>query len=352
MKKVLFKLCFVATIFGFYSCQDGQKTTRKNTWVKVDTVNNATFGEMLQFPAKVKASQEVNMAFKVSGLLQQVFVEEGQRLKKGDLLAQIDSRDYELLFQAVEAEYLGIKSEAERVIDLYADSVATTSEYDKARYGLNQIKAKYENAKNQLADTKIYAPFDGVVKTTFFNSPTVVGAGMPILSLLSSEMPEVEIHVPASTFYRLDDIASYRVKFDFCDKPMPLRRISVSPNANANQLYTIRLALPTNTKVRPTAGMSAMVDITFNDRDNHAVSIPASALFSQHDESFVWIYANGTVTPRKVAVSALHADGTATITDGLATGETIVTAGVKSLKSNQAVKPLQPKSTTNIGGLL
>ena len=42
MKKVLFKLCFVATIFGFYSCQDGQKTTRKNTWVKVDTVNNAT----------------------------------------------------------------------------------------------------------------------------------------------------------------------------------------------------------------------------------------------------------------------------------------------------------------------
>ena len=132
------------------------------------------------------------MAFKVSGLLQQVFVEEGQRLKKGDLLAQIDSRDYELLFQAVESEYLGIKSEAERVIDLYADSVATTSEYDKARYGLNQIKAKYENAKNQLADTKIYAPFDGVVKTTFFNSPTVVGAGMPILSLLSSEMPEAE----------------------------------------------------------------------------------------------------------------------------------------------------------------
>ena len=352
MKKILFKLCFVATIFVLYSCQNGQKTTPKSTWVKVDTVKNATCREMLQFPAKIKASQEVNMAFKVSGILQQVFVEEGQKLKKGDLLAQIDSRDYELLFQATESEYLGIKSEAERVIALYADSVATTSDYDKARYGLKQITAKYENAKNQLADTKIYAPFDGVVKTTLFDSPTVVGAGMPILSLLSSEMPEVEIHVPASTFHRLDDIASYRVKFDFSNEPVPLRRISVSPHANANQLYAIRLALPTNTKVRPTVGMSAMVDITFNDKDNHAVSIPASALFSQNDESFVWIYADGTVTPRKVSVSALHADGTATITDGLATGEIVVTAGAKNLKSNQAVKPLQPKSTTNIGGLL
>lgn len=352
MKRVVLKLCIVTTILGFYSCQESQKTTGKNTWVKVDTVKSTTSQETLQYPAKVRASQEVNMAFKVSGILQQVFVEEGQRLKKGDLLAQIDSRDYELLFQAAESEYLGVKSEAERVMALYTDNVATTSDYDKARYGLKQITAKYENAKNQLADTKIYAPFDGVVKATFFDSPTVVGAGMPVLSLLSSDMPEVEIYVPSSTFYRLGDIASYRVKFDFCDEPIPLSRISVSPNANANQLYAIRLALPTDTEVHPAVGMSAMVDITFNNGNNHTVTIPASALFSQNNESFVWIYAAGTVTLRKVTVSALHTDGTATITDGLATGETIVTAGVKSLRNNQTVKPLRPKSITNIGGLL
>lgn len=352
MKTMIFKLCMMATILGCYSCQNGQKTACKSTWVKVDTVRGSICQETLQFPAKIKASQEVNMAFKVSGTLQQVFVEEGQLLKKGELLAQIDPRDYELQFQAVESEYLGIKSEAERVIALYADSVATTSDYDKARYGLKQITAKYENARNQLADTRIHAPFDGVVKNILFDSPTVVGAGMPILSLLSSDMPEVEIHVPASTLYRLEGLVSYHIKFDFCDEPVTLRKISISPKANANQLFAVRLALPTNTKVRPTAGMSAMVHITFNEKNEHAVTIPANALFSQNDESYVWIYADGTVTPRKVTVSMLHIDGTATITDGLATGETIVTAGVKSLKSNQAVKPLQSKSTTNIGGLL
>ena len=95
-----------------------------------------------------------------------------------------------------------------------------------------------------------------------------------------------------------------------------------------------------------------MVDITFKNKNHQTINIPASALFNQHDESFVWIYANETVTPRKVVVSALHTDGTATISDGLSIGETIVTAGVKNLKSNQAVKPLQPKSITNIGGIL
>lgn len=345
-------LCFVVTTCVFYGCHDKEKTTGKSVWVKVDTVKSSTRNEVLQFPARVKASQEVNMAFKISGILQQVFVKEGERFKKGELLAQIDSRDYKLLFEATESEYLGTKSEAERVIALYADSVATTSDYDKARYGLKQITAKYENAKNQLADTKIYAPFDGVVKSILFDSPTVIGAGMPVMSLLSSDIPEVEIFVPATTFYRLDEVESYHAKFDFSNEPISLHKISVSPDANANQLYAVRLALPPHAKTQLAVGMSIMVDITFKNKNHQTINIPASALFNQHDESFVWIYANETVTPRKVVVSALHTDGTATISDGLSIGETIVTAGVKNLKSNQAVKPLQPKSITNIGGIL
>ena len=95
-----------------------------------------------------------------------------------------------------------------------------------------------------------------------------------------------------------------------------------------------------------------MVDITFNRNNSGEVSVPASALFSQNDENYVWIYKDGDVQPRKVVVSSLHLDGSATITDGLSPGEIIVTAGAKSLKSNSKVKPLQPKNATNIGGIL
>lgn len=352
MKKVLFKLCIVVVTMGLSSCHNDQKVTNEGGWVKIDTIKSSTYQEVLQFPAKIKASQEVNIAFKVSGTLQRLYVREGQYIKQGELIAQMDSRDYELQLQAVEPEYFGIKAEAERVFALYADSVATPSDYDKARYGLQQITAKYENAKNQLADTKIYAPFNCFVKTCLFDPPTIVSAGMPIMTVISSDMPEVEIYVPASTYQRLADVESFSVKFDFHDEPIALTMVSVSPNANANQLYSVRLTLPHSIKVKPTVGMSAMVKATFKNQNSSEVTIPASALFSHNDKSYVWIYKNEVVEPRQVIVSSLHLNGTATITEGLVYGDIIVTAGVKNLKNNQKVKPLQSKSATNIGGML
>lgn len=141
------------------------------------------------------------MAFKVSGTLNKVYVEEGSKISKGQLIAEIDPRDYRLQLEATKAEYQGIKAEAERVIALYADSVSTASDYDKARYGLEQITAKYQNARNQLADTKIYAPFNGYVQKLLLDPPTVVAAGMPIMTLIADNGWEVEINVPSSIIY-------------------------------------------------------------------------------------------------------------------------------------------------------
>lgn len=124
-------------------------------------------------------------------------------------MAEMDSRDYQVQLDATEAEYMRIKSEADRVIALYADSVSTADAYDKARYGLKQIAAKYENARNQLADTKIYAPFDGYVQNRLFDPPTVVAAGMPVLTFVSGGRPEIEINIPASTYVRRKDIVTF-----------------------------------------------------------------------------------------------------------------------------------------------
>lgn len=145
------------------SCGSRQAVEEKVTSVRLFTVENSGTVSVQDFPGQVVAAEEVNLAFKVGGTLMHVYVEEGDKVKKGELVAEMDSRDYQVQLDATEAEYMRIKSEADRVIALYADSVSTADAYDKARYGLKQIAAKYENARNQLADTKIYAPFDGYV---------------------------------------------------------------------------------------------------------------------------------------------------------------------------------------------
>ena len=168
-----------------------------------------------EFPGRVVAAEEVNMAFKVSGNLKEVYVNEGSKVSKGQLIAEIDPRDYQVQLDATEAEYHSVKAEAERVIALYSDSVATADEYDKARYGLKHITAKLENAKNQMSDTKIYAPFNGFVQKRLYDPPTVVAAGMPVITLVSNGKQEVEINIPSSTFMNRKNIIYAYAKFDY-----------------------------------------------------------------------------------------------------------------------------------------
>lgn len=352
MKRYIFYFLLTGLFATAISCADQSQSVQSAVRVKCDTVRITTLSDNLQFPARVKAAEEVNMAFKLSGSLMRVFVQEGQYVRQGELLAQIDPRDYELQLQAVEAEWLGIKAEAERVISLYADSVTTESDYDKARYGLQQITAKRENAQNQLADTKIYAPFDGYVKRCLFDPPTVIGAGVPVISLHSSSVPEIEISIPSSVYHRRGDIASFKARFDFLKEKVPLQFISISSNVNSNQLYTLRLALPSSMKEKPSVGMLAVVDIAFRATSDNAVEIPASAIFHDNEADYVWIITDDKVVKRVVEIAALHTNGTVVVVSGLELGEVVVSAGVNKLKEGQNVKPLPSASDTNIGGLL
>ena len=88
--------------------------------------------------------------------------------------------------QATEAEYNQIKGEAQRVMALYQENGTTPNANDKARYGLEQIEAKYKNHRDQLEYTRMYAPFDGFVQKRLFDSHETV-AQVCRLSLLSAE---------------------------------------------------------------------------------------------------------------------------------------------------------------------
>ena len=206
--------------------------------VRIDTVGVYGTPRTVQFPGCVRAAQEVNAAFKVGGTLRTIFAEEGEFVRRGAPLAALDARDYRLQAEAAEAEYKRVKAEAERVMALYADGAATPDAYDKARYGLQQITAKYENSRNQLADTEIRMPFDGYVQKRLFDPSTVVGAGMPVLTVVSAEAPEIEINIPGSEYVRRSEFDGFEAAFDFWPgKRIPLRLRSISPKANANQLY-------------------------------------------------------------------------------------------------------------------
>lgn len=305
------------------------------------------------YPGRVRPSEEINMSFKIPGTIRKIMVEEGQPVRKGQLIAEIDSRDYLLQLEAVEAEYKRVASEAKRVMALYADSATTADNYDKARYGLSQIEAKYANAKNTVADTRLYSPVDGKVVSRHMDTPAVVGAGMPIVSIISSRMPEIEINIPASDYMRLSDIRSLSATFDYAGDEFPVRIIEVLPVANVNQLYTIRLALPPHVSPMPVPGMNTTVRASFNPEHEAEVCVPVKSIFSKDNRNFVWIVRpDSSIVGREVRIDRLTPDGQAILSSGLSVGESFVEAGVNKLREGMKVTRQPKPSISNVGGLL
>lgn len=353
--KNLQNLFVLLLLAGLASCGGGQKNdTEKVLSVRIDTVKYADEDATLQFPGRVVSSEDVNVSFKVSGIISRVLVTEGQHVSAGQLLAEMDPTDYQVQLSATEAEYANIKAEAERVIGLYKDGATTASNYDKARYGLTQIEAKLQNHKNQLAYCKIYAPISGTVQHKFFDSRETVAAGMPIVSLVGSGAPEIEVNLPASTYLKKDKFTNFTATLNILPgEIVPLKLISILAKANTNQLFTMRLKLQDSTKnIAP--GMSAWVTIETADSVSAAVRIPSTALVEENGLSYAYLYTGSTQMVKKVEVhvNSLHTDGTAIVTGSVHPGDLIVSSGAHFIKDGVRVHPLGRISKTNVGGLL
>lgn len=336
------------------ACNKKKETTRPATTVRVEMAQLTDNEGVLQYPGRVVNSNEANLSFRVAGQLKHVYVGEGDKVRAGQLIAELDDTDYRIQLKATEAEYAQIKADAERVIALYKDGGTTASNYDKARYGLEQIEAKLQNHKNQLAYTKLYAPCSGFVQTRFFDNNETVGAGMPVVCLMGDDGLEVEISLPAAMYVKRDQLTGFECTFDILPgETVPLQLISILPNANSNRLYTVRLRMPQQTD-KVAAGMSTWVKARISGMGTDEVVVPATALLHDGGQTFVFLYnkEKQTVSKQNVEVVRLHTDGSAVISGGVEAGDDVVTSGVHHISDGEKVELLAPISETNIGGLL
>ncbi len=308
---------------------------------------------VVTYPGKIKAGKEANAAFRVAGTISSIPVSAGQFVKQGETIAVLDDRDYRTQLNATEAEYNRISSDAKRVIELYERGSATASENDKAKYGLQQITAKLEAHRNALNDTRLKAPYDCYIQKKLFEPGETVGAGMPVVSLIGSNRPEVEINITASDYLRRAKAVSYSARISAIgDQEMPLQVSEVTPKANLNQLYTMRLSFRDN---KPntilTPGMAAEVTIRYQQSETNFVTVPLSAIVRDANNCNVWIFKDGKVNGRAVETSDITSDGRIIITEGLTENDIVVTAGIRSLKEGMKVRQLPVVSATNPGNL-
>lgn len=357
-------LSAVATVLAAVSaiglaagCKSGDKGAKEPEIKNVRTTEVQSSGETrtVSYPGRIQAAKDVNLSFRVAGPIAAIHFREGQHVQKGDTLAEIEERDYAIQLEATKAKYEQVKAEAGRVIELADRGSAAQNDYDKARYGLDQVTALYHAHTNALNDTKMKAPFDGWVQQVLFEAGETVGAGMPVISMISDGAPTVKVDIPSADFANIDRAARYWCTVDvFPGMTFRLSLADITKKANLNQLFTARFNLkPAAGGTCPNPGMSANVFIEYNTGEGNGTVIPAKAMFESDSMSCVWVVGkDNTIEKRQITPADIDRNGNLSVISGLTAGETVVTAGVHSLKEGETVRILPETSPSNIGNLL
>ena len=324
--------------------------------VDIVEVTGSSSSRQTQYPGVTEAGQNATLSFKVMGTLEKVAVREGTPVRRGQLLASIDSRDYATQLMATQSEYRQVKAECERVIAMHEEQAVSDNDYDKAVSGLERISAKLKNHQDQLNDCSLVAPYDGYVGKIFRVAGESVAPGLPVMSLFTSGDTEVVISVPESEYREIQKSADYEATFSALPgRRFPLKLKSSARKASGNQLYQLRFSLADKSAdILP--GMGAMVYIQHkSDKPvDEYVLVPVGALFDDNGQSYVFLYdkESGQVKKTAVGVEKLQADGKAKVAGALQEEDCVVASGVSKLRDGQKVKLLAPASDLNYGKLL
>jgi RND family efflux transporter MFP subunit len=321
--------------------------------VKIMTVSMTGAGQVKrEFPGKVRADQRVDLAFQVAGPLITLPVEEGQHVKKGQVLARIRPRDFETEIDKAKAKALEAEQQFLRYKDLYAKNQVSKADFDKYKSQFDISRAHQKEAEDALDDTFLRAPFAGVVARKYIENFQDVQAKEPIVSLQDISQVEVLVNVPENMISRIEKekgkkrtvahatfVAAPGQQF-----PLTLKQYATEADPQT-QTYQVTLLMDQPSTINVLPGMTATV-IGNKSTEKSAqgeITVPAIAVYSDYDgESSVWVFKTDTQTvhQRKVKTGELSGADAIKIVAGLEVGEQIAVTGVNSLQEGMKVRSL------------
>lgn len=351
MKRAIMMIV-VAGIFA--SCGDAPQGGSTVHSVMVTTPEAMEGAVVKNYSGVVREAHTINLGFKTPGQIERILVAEGDYVHKGQLLAELDDADYRLGVEALQIQYDQLKDEVGRTEQLYRQKSISANDYEKATAGLRQLGVQLQANKNKLNYTKLYAPTDGYIQAVNFSPAEMVDAGTALFTLLDVSRMEVVADIPVAEYQQRDRFTRYFSRVAGSASELPMQLLSLTPKADGNQLYQLRLAFVGQPDKQLTAGMNVEVGIVMADTTaTTGVVVPLCAVFRDGDTSCVWVLgADSTLVKQQVVLDGSDSRGRAVIREGLTGSEQIVRAGVNALQEGEKVRVIERASKTNVGGLL
>mgnify|MGYP001223219418 CR=1 FL=1 len=285
-----------------------------------------------QLPGKLFPVQQSNVSFQIGGKIQNIYVDIGDKVEKGASLAELDNREIIANLNQAKAKYQLSKQLLTRFKDLKSQGHISIQELDKAESDFLVAQSQYDFYKVKLEQTKILAPFNGLIQSRYLDEGSVINPGLPILEIIDSEKVEAHVALP---LYLIDKISMQEsFTFNLNDKSINgvLKRLSPMSLGGSNN----RLAIfEFNTFFVPGAVINLELEINEIERGTW---IPLKAL-SQSDGGLWSVYTvDKDNKVSKELVEVIYYEGkNAYVSGTLSDGDLVIKGGATKVIEGQLI---------------
>lgn len=354
-------LIAVIAISVLFSCKEKEKEKEEILRpVRFEIVGTAGDLKTRTFSGIAKASDEIELSFRSSGIISVLNIKLGQKVKKGDLLAKLDNVQAELAYeQAVSAlnsarsSMNTAKSNLDRIKTLYAKGSNSLSDYEAAKNNYQSSLDQFESAnknrdiqRSQINYGYIYAAKDGTIASKNADLNENASAGQLIGVLNAGKKTNIMIGLPENVINKVKLGMHPKLRFSSIQgKVYTGEVIEISPIAEVNSAsYPVKIDITdTDESVKP--GMSADVTFEFKnskgDVEDNTLLIPVKSVGENGDGNYVFVIESedgvtGIAKRQPVVIGELTVDGFKVVS-GLSKGQRIATAGLQTLLDGQKV---------------
>jgi RND family efflux transporter MFP subunit len=335
------------------ACSKPVEKTEEIRPVRVVQLSADNVDVSAEFSGEVRARVESRLGFRVGGKIVSRQVDIGTVVRRGQALMQLDPQDLRLAqaqanagLKAAESNLDLARAELRRYQDLREKNFVSQAVLDAkqtafkaAQASHDQAVAAYRNQSNQAGYATLVSDVDGVVTGVDAEAGQVVAAGNPVVRVAQAGEKEIVIGIPEDKVDTLRRIADVRVRiWARPNEVIPGKLRELSPIADpATRTYTAKISIPDNAGDAK-LGMTAYVTFVAKTA-NAMIKVPLTALFQDKAATAVWVVENGAVKLTPVQIAG-PVGNEILLAGGVASGQTVVTAGVNSLKPGQKVKIL------------
>ena len=353
MKKIIIFLIFLSVFILGGCIKKNEQTLRPVEYITVkrgSEITNKTFFGYL------KSSSLTDLSFQIEGTLKKIYVKEGQSVKRGQIIAELDAPLYHIQVQEAKyslsdavIQYQNAKNYFERIQKLHAAGGISDNDMDSARtkmesanYQIQAARERYNYINYQSGYEKIFAPANGIIVAKLANEQQYLKAGDPVVKFQSNNDIEAFISVPQDYINYLKRGQEAKIKIDAIkDKTFSAMIKEISETSLEGLSYRVRLKLNAqNYELKD--GMSASAVFVFEKTPQRKLFVPINSILEENNQKVVYTIENrqediGTVKKNIVQTGEIEGNNIE-ITCGIKSGDYLITKGTQEVQEGQRVK--------------